>query len=278
MAAALIAALLVVPAAAQKGEVIARINGTEITQEDLDNARAEIGEELSSIPAEDRRWRLVQYLIESRMMADAAKKQGFDETPEFKKRLDYYRDRALRDLYMEKKVRSNVTEAQAKALYDEQIAKMEPQTEIRARHVLVETESEALDVVERHNRGEDFAELARELSKGPSGADGGDLGYLTKGQLVKAFEETAFGLEKGEVSDPVKTEYGWHVIKLEDKRQQTPPDFKEVKEQLMSVLVRQEAEKAIGELRKESEVEIVDPAIKKEMEDALKRRMGVDPQ
>lgn len=278
MAAALIAALLAVPAAAQKGEVIARIDGTEITQEDLETARAEIGEELSRIPAEDRRWRLVQYLIESQMMADAAEKEGLANSPEFKKRLDYYRDRALRDLYMEKKVRSNVTEAQAKALYDEQVAKLEPQTEIRARHVLVETESEALDVVERHNRGEDFAELAKELSKGPSGADGGDLGYFTEGQMVKQFEETAFALEKGEVSDPVKTEYGWHVIKLEDKRQQTPPAFKEVKEQLMSVLVRQEAEKAIGKLRKNSEVEIVDPAIKKEMEDALKRRMGVNPQ
>lgn len=251
-------------------KVIAKVDGVNITEADVATARAEIGQELASIPVEQRDRVLVEFLIENQLLATAAEKGKLTEKPEFANRLEYYRRRALRDLYFETNVRDVVSEADARKVYDEQVAQLKPETEVRARHILVKEEQDAFDAIERVNRGDEFAEVAKELSQGPSKAQGGDLGYFTKGQMVKEFEEAVFALDKGEMSEPVKTQFGWHVIKVEDKREKTPPSFDDVKERIVAALVQRKAQEVMQDLRSKAEVEIVDADIKNAMEEAKK--------
>ncbi|MCG8559255.1 MAG: peptidylprolyl isomerase [Hyphomicrobiales bacterium] len=258
-------------AAAADSEVIATVNGIKITQGDLASARAEVGAEIASIPVEARTRVLVEYLVENQLMAEAAEKDKLATGPVFEDRIKYYRRRALRDLYFDKHVRGTVTEADAKKLYDTQVASIKPEVELRARHILVKTEAEARDVVEKVHRGEDFAELAKTTSTGPSKTQGGDLGYFTKGQMVKEFEEAAFALKPGDVSEPVKTQFGWHVIKIEDKREKGAPPFDSVKDRIMAALVQQKTQETIKNLRDKAKVEYVDPDVKKAMEAPLPR-------
>jgi peptidyl-prolyl cis-trans isomerase C len=263
-------ALSSIPASAQDAKVLARVDGIEITEKDVATATAEIGSEIASIPVEDRQRVLVQFLIENQLLAAAAESSKLTETPGFENRLEYYKRRALRDLYFEKNVRDKVTEDSAKKIYESQVAKLKNEEEIRARHILLKTEGEAKDVVERIHRGDDFAELAKELSQGPSKTQGGDLGYFSKGQMVPAFEKAAFELKKGEISEPVETQFGWHVIKLEDTRVKQPPSFDEVKERIIAALIQQKAQEVLQQLQSKAKVEIVDPDVKKAMEKAAR--------
>ena len=264
-------ALLLTGAALADDKVVAKVNGVEITEQDLDFARAEVGDQLSNIPAKDRRRDLVLYLIENELLAGAAKKEKLDEGPKSEDLMKYYQRRALHDAYFNQKIRDAVTDEQLKKIYDEQVAKIKPQTEYRARHILVKNEDDAKDIIKRLDGGSDFAELAKEKSTGPSGAQGGDLGYFTKGRMVPEFEEAVVKLKKGDVSEPVKTQFGWHVIKLEDVRDSKPPAFADVKDGLKSGLVRQKAVEVIGGLRQAAEIDIVDEDVKKAIEDAQKR-------
>jgi peptidyl-prolyl cis-trans isomerase C len=164
-------------------------------------------------------------------------------------------------------VRDAVTEAQAKTAYDEQIAKVVPEPEVRARHILVKTEQEAKDLVKQLKAGADFVELAKKSSDGPSAQTGGDLGYFARGQMVKPFEDAAFALKAGEISAPVQTEFGWHVIKVEDKRNRPVPQFDEVKDELIASLVQNQLKTVVQGLRGTAKVEIVDPELKKAIEE-----------
>ncbi|MDH3580460.1 MAG: peptidylprolyl isomerase [Hyphomicrobiales bacterium] len=258
------------PAVAQDDKVLARVGGVDITETDIVTARAEIGSEIASIPLKDRQRVLVEFLIENQLLAAAAEAEKMSETPGFDNRLKYYRRRALRDMYFEKKVRDAVSEDSARKIYDDQVGQLKEETEVNARHILLKTEEDAFEAIERFNRGDDFAALAKELSQGPSKTQGGDLGYFTKGQMVKEFDEVVFKLKKGEVSEPVKTQFGWHVIKLEDKRQKKPPAFDDVKDRIVSALVQQKAQEVMQSLRAKADVEIVDPEIKKAMEKAVR--------
>ncbi|MGI9384421.1 MAG: peptidylprolyl isomerase [Methyloligellaceae bacterium] len=256
---------------AADSKVIAKVNGIEITEGDLASARAEVGAEIASIPVAARTRVLVEYLVENQLMAEAAEKGELATGSVFEDRIKYYRRRALRDLYFDKHVRGAVTEADAKTLYDKQVASIKPEIELRARHILVKTEAEARDVVEKVNRGGDFAELAKSTSTGPSKTQGGDLGYFTKGQMVKEFEEAAFAMKPGDVSEPVKTQFGWHVIKIEDKRKKGAPPFDSVKDRIMAALVQQKTQQTIKDLRAKAKVEFVDAEVKKAMEAPLPR-------
>src|SRR2546430_8569212 len=138
-------------------------------------------------------------------------------------------------------------------VYDDAIGQMKKEPEVRARHILVETEDEAKAVVAELKKGADFAELAKAKSKDPGSADGGDLGYFTKDQMVPEFSEVAFKLEKGQLSDPVKSQFGWHVIKVEDKRERQPPEYDKVKDQLENFLVR--SEEHTSELQSQSNLD-----------------------
>lgn len=264
-------ALIVVGSANAQGKVLATVNGAEITEKDIEIAHMEIGDQLANIPEEQRRRELVLYLIENELLAAAARDDKLDEGAEAEARKKYYDRRALHDAYYNKHVRNAVDETALKKVYDEEVAKLEPREEFRARHILVKTEEDAFEVIERINRGGDFADLAKEMSTGPSGPQGGDLGYSPKGQMVPEFEKAAFALKKGEVSDPVKTQFGWHVIKLEDKRMSKPPSFDEVKGSMKSGMVRQKAIEVITSLRQDAKIDILDEDVKKAIEEATKR-------
>ncbi len=257
--------------------VVARVNGVDITEADIASAESEVGAEIASIPVHQRRRVLVEYLIETQLLSDAAEKAKLDQGQLMKDRLAYYRRRALRDIYFDKMVRDAVTEAEAKKVYDEQVANIKPQQEVRARHILVETEDEANDIRERLERGEDFAALAKEKSKDPGSPDG-DLGYFTRERMVKPFADAAFALEVGAISEPVQTQFGWHVIKVEDKRERKPPAFEQVKDQIMAAMVQERMRSTLQEMRGKAEIEVVDPELKKAMEDAEKAAQPAQPE
>jgi peptidyl-prolyl cis-trans isomerase C len=250
--------------------VVATVNGTDIKQSDLDFAASEVGSQLANIPPEDRRMMLLQFVIENQLMADAATKDGLDKASNFEDRLKYHRRRTLRDAYYDKSVREAVTEAEAKKIYDEKIAGMKPEEEIHARHILVATKEEAEEVAKKLKEGADFTTLAKEKSKDPS-AEGGDLGFFTRGQMLKPFEDAAFALQVNQISEPVQTQFGWHIVKVEEKRTRPLPTFDEVKDNIIIQLTQQKAKQTLKDLHDSAKIDVVDPEIKKSMQDASMR-------
>jgi peptidyl-prolyl cis-trans isomerase C len=273
----LAASLAVVPVPASADDpVVARVNGADIKQSDLDFAASEVGPRLSNFPPEDRRRVLLQYVIESELMAGAAEKDKLNDAANFPDRVKYHGRRALRDAYFDEGISKAVSDDEAKKIYDEKFANMKPEQEIHARHILVATEVEAKDVAKRVKKGEDFATLATEKSK-DTNAKGGDLGFFGRGQMLKPFEEAAFALDVGQVSEPVQTQFGWHIIKVEEKRDQPVPTFDQVKEAIRAQLVQQKAQEIVTGLRDSAKIEVVDPELKRSMEDAVMRGEAPPP-
>lgn len=264
-AAALLTLGALVPVAAfADGKVLVKVDGTDITDADLALAKSELGPNLGSVPPEQRTRILVEYIVENRLMAAAADKAGLGNDPSMAARLAYYKGRALRDLYFEKNVNGAVTDADAKAIYDKKVASIPPVEEIHASHILVEKKEDADAIVAKLKAGGDFAAIAKEQSKDTgTGSNGGDLGFFAKGQMVKEFEDAVWALKAGEVSAPVQTQFGWHVIKLIEKRTKPLPTFDSVKDQIMTGLLQQKAEQVIGGLRKAAKIEYIDEDLKK---------------
>jgi len=256
---------------ADPAEVVARVDGTPITRAQLKLAKDELGQDLARLPKAAQRQLILQYVVELNLLADAARKAKLHETDKFKTLSKYYEMRALRDIFFQREVQDNITDEAAQKLYDERIGSSEPVPEIRARHILVETEEKANALAKKISDGADFAELAKEESTGPSSAKGGDLGFFAKDQMVEPFAEAAFKLEKGEVSDPVKTRFGWHLIKVEDKRDRQPPKFSEVKDRLKSSMVRQQLQKRMAELREAASIEVLDESLKPKAADTQEK-------
>ncbi len=254
-------------------KVVATVNGHSITEADLTLAEAEIGNELGNLPETTRRRVLVEFMIENQLYAEAAEAEKLGSGPDFDKRMAFWRQRALRDAYFEKTVKASIGEDAARAIYDDKIKQLKPEEEIQARHILVSSEDEAKKLLVRVEAGEDFAQLAKENS-GDAGSktQGGMLGYFGKGQMVPQFEEAAFALKKGEVSKPVQSQFGWHVIKVEDRRQKPPPSFDEVKDRLIGSMVQSKAQNIAGELRGKAKIDYVDPEIKKMAEEDAKKQ------
>ncbi len=243
-------------------KVLARVNGVPITSADVRFAEAEIGDQLRPDIQPAMRLRvLVEYLIEHQLFAEAAKGESLGKGATHDKRVHYYNRRILRDAYFDARVRSAVSDAEAKKVYDDI-----PREQVRARHILVKTLADAKDVVERLNRGEDFAVLAKEKSLDTSNKQtGGDLGFFGRGQMVPAFDAAAFKLKAGEVSDPVKTQFGFHVIKLEQRRKIPVPPYEAVKGRIMTRLMHRKAKVVAGQLRRNAKIVFVDPELKKPM-------------
>jgi peptidyl-prolyl cis-trans isomerase C len=268
-------ALVPLPASADD-PVVARVNGIDITQSDLDFAASEVGSRLGNYTPADRRKVLLQYVIENELMADAGQKDNLDKADSFPGRVAYHRRRALRDAFFDVKINDAVSEADAKKIFEEKIAGLKPEQEVRARHILVVTEPEAKEVAERLKKGQDFATLAKEKSKDPS-AEGGDLGFFARGQMLKPFEDVAFALDVGQISEPVQTQFGWHIIKVEEKRDQPLPSFDQVKEAIISQLVQAKAQEVVTALRDAAKIEVVDPELKPSMEPAAESAPGALP-
>lgn len=252
-------ALLATPAFAQADKVVAKVDGISITERDVQLASEDLGERLAQLPEDRKRDEVINYLVDLKLGAKAAAEAKIADTPDFAARLAYYREKVLLDEYLTREGKKAVTAEAAKKLFDDTTKAMAPEEEAHARHILVEDEAQAKTVVERLKKGEDFAKVAAELSKDPgSGKEGGDLGWFTKDRMVPEFAEAAFKLKKGEVSEPVKSQFGWHVIKLEDKRAKPLPDFAAVKPQIDQYLERKAQQDLVLALREKAKVERLD--------------------
>jgi len=243
---------------AQNDPVVARVNGTDIRQSDLTFAEEEIGNNIPNIPPEQKRDYLINYLVDVILLSQAADQQKLADRPEVKHRLAFDRNRLLMEALLQDVGRSALSDQAEHQVYDEAIKQAKSEQEVRARHILVPTEDEAKAILAQLKGGADFATLAKEKSKDPGAADGGDLGYFTKEQMVPEFAEVAFKLDKSQLSDPVKTQFGWHIIKVEDKRTRPTPTFEQVKGQIENYVAHRAQAQMVEKLRSAANIERLD--------------------
>lgn len=261
--------------------VLATVNGAEIRRSDVAAAAEELGPNLPpQLQGPAREEYVLGFLIDLTAMAQAAEADKLDQTPAFKRELDFIRKRVLMQAALEKATKAAMTDAALKQTYEEAVKQQKPEEEVRARHILFRAdpdnkeaaaaaEKKAKDVEARLKKGEDFAKLASELTEDPSGKqDGGDLGFFTKEQMVPEFATAAFAMKPGEVSQPVKTQFGWHVIKLEEKREKPVPTFDEVKPQIEQFLAQKAQADTVQKIREAAKVEKTDAAPKVPAADA----------
>jgi peptidyl-prolyl cis-trans isomerase C len=251
--------LAAIPSKAQtpaNESVLARIDGRAITIQDMNIAAEDPALSLQGVSEEQKRELLTSYLVDLTIGARAAEAAGLGSGPDFAKRVAYARDKILIDSYLMQEVKKAVTAEALQKLYQENVASRTPEQEVRARHILVENEDEAKKALARVKNGENFAKVASELSKDPgSGKEGGDLGFFTKERMVPPFAEAAFKLEVGQISDLVKTQFGWHIIKVEERRQSPVPTFEAMKPQLENYLARKTQQDVILSLRAKAKIE-----------------------
>jgi peptidyl-prolyl cis-trans isomerase C len=256
-AAAALALLAGLPQAQAK--VLAKVNGVEITDDDLRLAVQDLGPTLpQELKGPERDSYVLDYLIDLKLAAAQGAKDGVADTPAFKQKMDYYRDKTLMESVLGNVAKAATSEEAERKVYENVSKQQKPETEIHARHILVPTEAEAKAALARVKAGEDFAKVADEVSKDP-GSQGGDLGWFTRDKMVPEFADAAFKLEKGQISDPVKSEFGWHIIKLEDKREKAFPPFEAVKDQVARYVIQKAQSDMIMKLRGEAKIERTEP-------------------
>jgi peptidyl-prolyl cis-trans isomerase C len=245
-------------ARAQDDPVVARVNGVDIRQSDLAFAEEEIGNNMPTIPPEQKRDYLINYLVDVIVLSQAAEKQNITDRPDVKRRLAFDRNRLLMESLLQDAGKSALSDEAEHKVYEEAVKQVKNEEEVHARHILVPTEDEAKAILAQLKGGADFATLAKEKSKDPGAAEGGDLGYFTKEQMVPEFADVAFKLNKGQLSDPVKTQFGWHIIKVEDKRIKPTPTFEQVKPQIENYVAHRAQAEIVENLRKSANVERLD--------------------
>jgi peptidyl-prolyl cis-trans isomerase C len=251
--------------------LIAKIDGTEIHQSDLNVAEEDLGHDIPVNDEAGKRDYLVNYLADLLLVAKAAEAKKIPDTAEFKQRLAFLRNKALMETVLGQESKAAVTEPALRKIYDDATKSSSSEQEVRARHILFRVadpndqaaskaaEDKVKNTIERIKKGEDFAKLASALTEDPSGKqDGGDLGYFTKDQMVPEFSEVAFGLEKGQISGPVKTQFGWHVLKVEDKRMREPPAFEKVRGEIEEYATRKAQSDFVTKLRAAAKIERLD--------------------
>ena len=264
---------------AQEDPVVATVNGETVTEAQLKLAESDLDPQFAQLPPEQKRAAALSALIEIRLLSAKAEADGLADKPEFTQRMDFLRQRALHSAVVEQEIASGVTDEAIRARYDEEVAKQPPVNEVHARHILVKTKEEADAVLAQLNEGGNFEEIAKEKSTDGAAAQGGDLGYFGPNQMVPEFEKAAFALETGEYTkEPVQTQFGFHIIKVEDKREQQPPAFEQVKDQVRSILLRDKYLELVRDLRASADVEIPDAGLKATVESIDKAQSGEAPE
>ncbi len=277
--------LLAVSAVSLRAEdanpVIARVDGVAIHKSDLALAEEDLGQNVQQLPQAQKQEYLINYVANLILAAKAAEARKLGDSEEFKQRLAFNRNRLLMEMLLLDAGKAAMTDEAMKKVYDEAVKGVKPEEEVHARHILFaapnpasekdpakkkeaeakskEAEAKAKAALARIQKGEDFGKVASELTQDPSGkANGGDLGYFTKEQMVPQFAEVAFKLDKGKVSEPVKSQFGWHIIKVEDKRTKPVPTFDAVKANLAQFVVRKAQSDLVTSLRKDAKIERLD--------------------
>jgi len=250
------AALMFAGAASADPKVLAKVDGSPITEDDLAIAMADIGPGLpQKLEGAARQKYVLDYLINLKLAARKAEADKLDQTPGFAKKLAYYRDELAKEELLSSVAKAATTEEAERKAYDEAAKAKPPQEEIHARQILLPTEDDAKKVLARVKGGEDFAKVANEVSKS---GDFVDLGWFTKDQILREFSDAAFKLKEGEISDPVKTHLGWYIIKVEGVRTKTFPPFEQLKDQAARYVAEKAKSEAISQLHAAAKIELFD--------------------
>ena len=259
-------ALTTTPLFAQDDPLLAKVNGVEIHQSDLTVAEEEAGQ-IPPMSPEAKRDYLVSFMTDMILLSQAAQAQKIGDTPQFKKRAEFVRNKLLMTILLENTGKTALTEEAMRKVYDDAVKQMPQEQEVHARHILIRAaagddaasktaEDKVKAAIERIKKGEDFGKVATEITEDPSGkANGGDLGFFTREQMVPEFAEAAFKLDKGQISEPVKTSFGWHVIKVEDKRTKPAPSYEQVKAQVEQFVTRKAQAELVQKVREGAKVE-----------------------
>lgn len=236
--------------------VVATVNGVDITLGNVVAMRERLPAQYQQLPDETLMTGLVQQLADQLVLAQSISAKPEDDPLAVKLQLENDRRAALANIVAEKYMSGPVDEAAVKAAYDEQVKAFVPQTEYDASHILVKTEDEAKKLLADIQGGQDFAEVAKANSTDGSAAQGGELGWFGKGQMVPEFEAAVANMKKGDVAGPIQTQFGWHLIKLNDTRQSQPPALDEVRAQIEEQLRQKNFQAELETLRKSGNVEI----------------------
>jgi len=243
------------PVFAQEKIAVGTVNGETIFLDEVMQLTEQLPDEYRRQPIENIYPNLVDEITNTKLAATAAKEADLQNNELVIDAIRIASERILAEAYFATEVRKIVTDEEIQSAYDRFVSDSDSREQISARHILVNEEAEAIDLIAKLEGGADFAALAQEFSTGPSGPKGGDLGYFGRGQMVPDFEAAAFELEIGTfTSRPVQTQFGWHVIKLEDKRTQPAPSLDEMRSQIAQGLSQQALARLIEELRKDAEI------------------------
>ena len=241
--------------------VIARVDGTAIRQSDVVAALENLPPQYADLPRETLIKAVMEKLIDGTLAANRARAAGLHKDPAFLLARSRAELQLLEQLFIQRLVERRITKRAVLRRYQRDRKSLVRGKRVRARHILLKTRQRALAVIDELRRGQDFAELARTYSTGPSKAQGGDLGFFKRDQMVAPFSKAAFALRKGEYSKaPVKTKFGWHVIKVEDIKAAAPPSFEEVRAELERKMTDEVIDKEMQSLRKGAKIERLLPA------------------
>ena len=237
---------------------VATVDGIAITYNDVSLVEDELMAVYGQLPEEQRFQTLVGYMVNRILASEAAKEAGLENDTDVAKLKAFMERKALQDVYIAKVLMERVREEDVTAYYDKEIKNGPVEEEVRARHILLDNRDAADAIVADLENGADFAALAKERSKGPSGPSGGDLGYFSKQSMVPAFSDAAFKLAAGETSPPVQTQFGWHVIRVEDRRNRPVPPLDQVRDQIYQLLISEAQRDIYDEMRAKASVDLVD--------------------
>ena len=242
---------------ALKDPVVATVNGQPIRLSELEVAQQSLPQQYRNMPLQAVFPALLDRIIDSKLVVQEGKKSKVTEDPAFKKRMAFVEDQVLQDFWIQREIARQVTADKLQKRYEERLKQMPTEEEVHARHILVSTEDEAKALIAEIKKGTAFDKLAKEKSTDKaSGAEGGDLGWFKKSDMVKEFADAAFNLKKGELTEaPVKTQFGYHVIKVEDRRKAPPPAFEEMADQLKEEMAREAVTAQLDQLRSGAKIE-----------------------
>ncbi len=242
---------------ALKDPVVATVNGQQIRLSELEVAQQALPPQYRNVPLQSVYQALLERIIDSKLVVADGRKNKVGDDPAFKKRMAFVEEQVIQDYWLQREIAKKVTQEKMQQRYEERLKSMPPEEEVHARHILVSTEDEAKALIAEIKKGASFDKLAKEKSTDKaSGAEGGDLGWFKKSDMVKEFADAAFALKKGELTEtPVKTQFGYHVIKVEDRRKAPPPAFEEMAEQIREELARETVTSLLDQLRSNAKVE-----------------------
>ena len=237
-------------AAAPADPVVAKVGGTEIHLSDLSEAAQSLPDEMRSMPPQVLYPMLLDQMVDRQALVIQADKEKLQDQPQVQRALDRARDQVLQNAILTREIGPTVTDTALHAKYDAEYANKPGEEEVHARHILVPTEEEAKKVIAELDKGADFAALAKQDSKDPGAQNGGDLGFFKKGDMVPEFATAAFALQPGKYTEtPVKTQFGYHIIKVEERKVSPPPTFDEVKAELRQQIIQAGVRQALNKAR-----------------------------